>query len=154
MTISITMGVSLLAYLSGRLVWDFLAHLFWDWVAPFHRDLKWHLSGDLGTDRPGLIMTSGWTWNNSGGINAFGFGDWYTPWYFNRAWDLDWNWFANALDLNLASWCNSNGCGCNCKWSWSYKWSSTKARQEEALSITSLGIRISFRIGFGVTLGN
>ena len=89
MTISMTIGVSLLAYLSSSLVWNLLANLFWDWVAFFYWDFKWHLSGDLGADFPWHISAGGWTWNYSGGVNTMGFGDRDALWCLNLTWDWD-----------------------------------------------------------------
>ena len=83
MSVSVMSMVSSLAYLSGRLVWYFLADLFWDWSTLFYRYFKWHLSRDWVADLSWFVMTSWWSCYNLGGWDTVGFWDWDTSWYLD-----------------------------------------------------------------------
>ena len=132
MTMSVMSVVSSIAYLSSRLLWDILAYLLGNGCAFLNWYFKWDLSRDWVTYLSWFIMTSGWSWNNLGGIDAVGFWYWYTFWYFDVSWDLNWDISAYAFYFDSASWwaysnwsSTSKDRSAYSKWSWSNNRSGT-----------------------------
>merc|ERR1719449_318910 len=151
MTISVMSVVSSLAYLSGRLVWDVLAYLFWNGCTFFNWYFEWDLSGYWVAYLSWFVMTGGWSWNNLGYIDAVSFWYWYAFWYLNLSWDLDWDISAYAFYFDSACWwaysnwsSTSKDRSTYSKWSWSNNRSGTKTRQKKGFSVSCFRVGVSF----------
>jgi len=153
MAVSVMAVVSSLAYLSGMLVWNFLAELFWNLLALFYRYFEWNLSGYWVADLSWFIMTSWGSCNDLGGWDTVSFWDWYTSWYLDGSWYLDWDISALTFGFNTAKWGNSNWGWSYSNWGWSNNWSNAST-EKKLFSITGFGIRFSFWFSFWGTLGN
>merc|ERR1719412_2325096 len=124
-SVAVMSVVSSLAYLSGGLVWHILAYLFRYWVA----DLSW------------FVMTGRGSWDDLWDWYAVCFWDWYTFWYLDLSWDLDWHIPAYTLNFDMAQWCSYSN------WGWTDN-TGTKTRQKKLSSLSCFGISFGFRVWF------
>ena len=115
MAISV-MTVTSAADLSGGLVWDLLAKLFWNWVTPLNWNSKWHAFLNIVADLSGLIVAGGGASNDSGSSNTLSFWNWDAFGLGNLSGHLNRNLSADTFNLNLASWSKGNWSSSNSNW--------------------------------------